>query len=230
MNEELFLNTVERPTAVGLVVDKIKELLIQQKLKPGDLIPSEQILAEKVGVSRGSVREAMKILSAFGVVEIRRGSGTYISNASNRKLFDSLLFQLLVQPRDYTNLIEIRSMMELYIVRLIVEKASDDELHQLNTILEHFEESLSNPYATDGQTNALDLTYHRMMGACCHNPLLDNMYHFIVDLFTPTINSRTSGTAEIHRNLQDALNNRDLDKALEVMMEHNAIWSNKVKS
>lgn len=227
VDEDIFLKAHERPSTVDVVIDRIKDLLINQKLMPGDLIPSEQVLADKLGVSRGSVREAMKILNAFGVVEIKRGSGTFISHASNKKLFDSLLFQMLVDERSYQNLIEIRGMMELFIVRMLIKKASDEELASLDDKFKQFEKALANPLSTEKECNDLDISYHRMMGAFCHNPILENMYSFIVDLFVPTIHSRTEGTAEIHRNLQSAINSRNEELAIEYMMNHTQIWSKK---
>ena len=66
----------KKKTATDVVIDKIKSLLLAKELKPGDLIPPENELANAMNVSRGSVREAMKVLSAFGIVEIKRGNGT----------------------------------------------------------------------------------------------------------------------------------------------------------
>lgn len=63
----------KRESAVDIVVNNIKQLLIERKLKPGDRLPSELEISEGMGVSRGSVREAMKILTAFGLVDIRVG-------------------------------------------------------------------------------------------------------------------------------------------------------------
>ena len=61
----------KRESAVDIVVNNIKQLLIDRRLKPGDKLPSELEISEGLGVSRGSVREAMKILSAFGLIDIR---------------------------------------------------------------------------------------------------------------------------------------------------------------
>ena len=68
----------KRESAVDLVVNSIKQLLMERTLKPGDKLPSELEISEELRVSRGSVREAMKILSAFGLVDIRVGNGTYV--------------------------------------------------------------------------------------------------------------------------------------------------------
>ncbi len=76
--DDMFAVDEKRLSSVEIVVEKVKELLISQKLKPGDMIPSEMDLAEGLKVSRSSVREAVKILTAYGVLEIRRGSGTFL--------------------------------------------------------------------------------------------------------------------------------------------------------
>ena len=72
----LFERNDRRQSAVDIVVNNIKQLLIDRKLKPGDRLPNELEISEGLCVSRGSVREAMKILSAFGLVDIRVGNGT----------------------------------------------------------------------------------------------------------------------------------------------------------
>ena len=71
-------------SAVDLVINSIKNILLQKKILPGDLLPSELALAESLGVGRGSVREALKILDAFGIIEIIHGDGTYIATYANK--------------------------------------------------------------------------------------------------------------------------------------------------
>ena len=78
-------------SAVDLVIDSIKSILIHKKILPGDLLPSEQALAESLGVGRGSVREALKILDAFGIVEIIHGDGTYIATSANKKILNLIV-------------------------------------------------------------------------------------------------------------------------------------------
>ena len=97
----------KRESAVDIVVNNIKQLLIERKLKPGDRLPSELEISEGMGVSRGSVREAMKILTAFGLVDIRVGNGTYICDTPGTKLMDSLLFSFFIANPDTKNLYEL---------------------------------------------------------------------------------------------------------------------------
>lgn len=74
MDVHKLFKTNKRESAVDIVVNNIKQLLVEQKLKPGDRLPNELEISEGLGVSRGSVREAMKILSAFGLVDVKVGN------------------------------------------------------------------------------------------------------------------------------------------------------------
>ena len=219
--KDLFLVDQERKSAVEAVIDRIKSLLIEKKLKPGDLIPSEHVLAESLRVSRGSVREAMKILSAFGVIEIRRGAGTYISNSDNQKIFDPLLFKILVNGSDHIELIEIRNMMEVGVIQLLMRHATDEEFMQLDELMKEFTRAVKADRAGE-IGNTLDLKYHRMLGQMTHNSIVQNIYNFIIDLFAPTIDSRLG--YETHRKLHEAIMERDEQKALAMVSAHTDTW------
>ena len=103
----------KRESAVDVVVNSIKQLLMERRLKPGDKLPNELEISEGLGVSRGSVREAMKILSAFGLVDIRVGNGTYVCETPGNGLMDSLLFSFFVSNPDISNLYE-RYLKQIY--------------------------------------------------------------------------------------------------------------------
>ena len=178
--EDLFKVKRKRLSSVEIVVEKIKELLIDSKLKPGDMLPSETALAESLEVGRGSVREAVKILVAYGVLEIRRGAGTYIATASNKNLFDSHLFQILVQERDYHSLTQIRQLLEEGIVRLVIETADDEDMKQLDKAMQMFLDELSKKPVSPGKANAYDIQYHRILGKLSHNDIVESIYNFII--------------------------------------------------
>lgn len=80
-------------SAVDFVIKTFKEQLEKKELRPGDRIPNETELSEMLSVSRGSVREAMKILSALGVIDIQRGNGTFISQPDSLSSMDPGAFQ-----------------------------------------------------------------------------------------------------------------------------------------
>ena len=221
---DLFAVEDSRPSAVLVVIDKIKELLIEEKLKPGEMIPSESVLAESLRVGRGSVREALKILSAYGVIEIHRGKGTYISSASNRRIFDSSLFQILVQERDYGILTQVRRILEEGIVKLVIQSATEDDLRQLDGAASRFLHELSRSDPSPERAKQFDIQYHKMLGKLSHNPIIENIYDFIIILFTSTINPIHAGVYEVHRDLQEAIMAKDEERAIDVVARHTEIW------
>jgi len=222
--DELFTIHEARPSAVEMVIEKIKNLLIERKLAPGDMIPNETSLAESLRVGRGTVREALKILSAFGVLEIKQGHGTFVSSASNKRLFDSHLFQILVQERDYHSLTQVRQLLEEGIVKLVIESADETELQHLDEVMKAFQKELSSPNRSRSAAAELDLSYHRLLGRYCHNGIVDNIYNFVIELFTRTINPIRQGVEEVHLDLHDAIMDRDIDRAVEAVRRHTKIW------
>ena len=222
MNRDLFKQDIPRMSMVDMVVERIKKLLIEQKLKPGDMLPSENILAESLKVSRGSIREAMKILSAFGIVEIRRGDGTYITTSVNKKLFNPLLFKILVDTRDYRELIDLRAMMERGIVNLVIRYATDEELEELSQVLKKMEELSKTEKEGHQERDKADLEFHKILGKLCKNSMIENIYAFVMELFAPTINA-TYGLAE-HKQLLQALRERNIEKAEQCIDQHTRVW------
>jgi GntR family transcriptional regulator, transcriptional repressor for pyruvate dehydrogenase complex len=221
--DDLFKIDVKRKSAVDVVVDRIKLLLIEKKLKPGDLIPSENVLAQSLKVSRSSIREAMKILAAYGIVEVRRGAGTYISSSANHKIFDPLLFQILVSDPDYKSLIEVRELMEKGIVDLILKNANEDDYKRLDKAMKEFDliESMNPVDRKEG--DAADIKYHRVMGEISHNKIVSNIYYFVIDLFSPTINSSIG--YKTHKAMHEAIMKKDYESAMEMVKIHTSVWS-----
>ena len=91
-----WLAPIQKANLSKLVVDKIKEGIINKTLNPGDFLPSENELSEKIGVGKSSVREAVKMLEALGVVKIRKGYGSQIVDSIDSSVLNPLVFQLLL--------------------------------------------------------------------------------------------------------------------------------------
>lgn len=227
---ELF-HVAKRESTIDMVVNNIKKLLIERKIKPGDRLPNELELSEAMGVSRGSVREAMKILSAFGIVDVKAGSGTYICEAPNDLLTDSFLFSFFISNPDVENLYEFRHMFEINILEII---------------LKHYEQNTEERYALHENLNALkkmmnegcsceqlqenDIEFHKLLGKCTKNILMERVYDFIIGFMEPSIaithrKQRGEFVYEVHKNILEVIDNQDYDRINEVITASVNTWS-----
>lgn len=97
------------------IVEEIHHLIIEQGLENGDKLPSERFLKEELGVSRQSVREALRALEFLGIIYVRRGEGTYLANIDNHQLFQLIAKYLIRTDEQREDLVEIKLMMENYV-------------------------------------------------------------------------------------------------------------------
>jgi len=220
-------------SAVDRVLNVFKEALITGRLKPGDRIPSEMELSRSLSMSRGSVREAMKILDAFGIVEIRRGDGTYIAKSDHKVVFDPLLFSLILSNANVKELVELRELMEFAIVKLIIEHAGDTELKSIEEKTLQMEE-LIEKFGEIGVDELVqsDLAFHRAMGDAAQNGLVKKIYSFVMDFFEPSIRitheKERGGRKALfhHQKIYEALKNRNVEEAIEAVEDSIVAWKN----
>lgn len=233
-SNSIFATEQRREATTDVVVNRIKELLIAGKLRPGDLLPNENDLARDMNVSRGSLREAMKILSALGIVEIRRGDGTYITNGLGGRCFDPVLFSLLCQSSDMDNIIELREMVEFEIVRLIIRHTLPADIDELDRILAELAGLVSCGKLTEEMIFDHELRFHGAMGKASHNPLVAQIYDFLMEFFRPRIKESASfaGTEEgrttlrLHRAILEAIKENNTAKAQDAVSASLSAWGN----
>lgn len=187
-----------RESAVEFVVNEIKRALVSGDLEPGSRLPSEFELAERLAVSRGPVREAVKVLEALGAVRIVRGDGTYVADSPRDALVNPLVFSLALTQPTRRELVEFRETIELGIERLIRANAREEDLDELeaaNTSLDRAVES----GADEATLTQRDIDFHRALGRATHNALIARTYALVMDYFAPMIR-RTQGSDENGRN------------------------------
>ena len=149
------LNSIKKPSVVQQVIDCLTEAIINKELKPGDQIPTEQMLADQLGVARNSVREAVKILVFMGVLEIRRPEGTFVSNGFSEELINPL--------------IELREMIEVGVLRLAMEKAGEAEIENVRLRLEDLREACMQEYPDLQRVFEADNQFHDAIDLSCGN-------------------------------------------------------------
>lgn len=132
------LPAVERaPLLSHTVQDAIRAAILANRLQPGDPLPSEAELARQTGVSRSSVREAIKALASLGIVETRRGSGAFVRAFSFDPLLQNLSYGLLVDLRELGELLEIRRVLETGMIEQAMRDMPPELLAALRAVIEH---------------------------------------------------------------------------------------------
>ena len=218
-------------TAVSLnrvsqaIVAQIKVLLRQGRLKPGDRLPSERELCERFGVSRVTVREALRVLEAGGLIEIRVGArgGAFITSPTSEQIGAGLADLLNLSPLTSAEVTEARQVFELGIVPLVVERATDADISELRQMTDLHQAALD----ADGYTMAMSAEFHIRVAACTHNPAIEMLVQsFHGPLLMSLLEAKVAaplmgrrGTKE-HREFIDAIAGRDVEKALEIMRTH----------
>lgn len=221
----------KKQSTVDVVINSMRQLLLSKKLLPGQRIPSEPEICEGLGVSRGSVREAMKILAAFGIVEIKVGDGTYIPNEPKPAIIDPLLFSFLIHDPDIQEITEFRQLMELDIIELILahkegnaaERALlEENLRQLETLRE--ERADRDAFCTN------DLEFHRLLGRAAGNKIAQRIYDFALDFLENTIREthrrqEYGGIAyQVHRQIVEAIRENDIELARKAIFYSVNVW------
>lgn len=104
-----------------VLVGRITDSILSGELKPGDKLPTEEMFAQRIGVGRNSVHEAIKILEAFGVVEIRRADGTYVSDRFQGSMLHPMLYGVVLSSRHQGDTAEFKVRVQEMIVMKIME-------------------------------------------------------------------------------------------------------------
>lgn len=202
---------VERIPASIQVVNIIKAAMQSGKLKVGDRLPNETELSKEFGVGRSSLREGMRILAAYGVVEIRQGDGTYVVNRFAEHVFEFMGF--LPNRENLIYMADMRRVMETGCARLIYDKLSDAQCDEL--------ERLSLDICPGGNTEnniEVDTKFHHKLIAYTKNPLLIETYHMMsamTDAMMKTLmgcEDIASDARKAHLAICQALRHKDPDQ------------------
>jgi GntR family transcriptional repressor for pyruvate dehydrogenase complex len=218
-----------------VIVDQIKVLIRDGRLKPGDRLPSERELCQQFGVSRVTVREALRVLEASGLVTIRVGAhgGAFLTTPSAERLGEGLADLLSLAPLTASNVTEARMVVELGILPLVVERATEEDVAALMAMVEEGAQALKE----DRYEMGMSAAFHIRVAACTHNSAIEMLVQsFHGPLLMSLEQARAAaplmgrrGTDE-HRKLAQAIAKRDLQTATAVMQTHINRTARRVKN
>jgi GntR family transcriptional repressor for pyruvate dehydrogenase complex len=205
------------------IVQQIEESIVSGTLKPGDQLPAERELAQRFGVSRTAVREAVKALREKGLVEAYSGRGTFITDGTSQAVRQSLdLMVKIGQAEGSGHLAEVRAILEPEIAALAATRIQDAELTTMREAVGTMDRAGQDP---DAYIEA-DLDFHLALAEAADNPLILSLLDSIVGLLREQRLRifRVPGGPERgqfhHKKILDAVERRDANAARQAMRDH----------
>jgi GntR family transcriptional regulator, transcriptional repressor for pyruvate dehydrogenase complex len=164
-------------------IEKIKSMIVSGALRPGDRLPKEADLADDLGLSRSSLREAVRALSMVNILDVRRGDGTYVTSLDPPLLLEALTF-IVDFHRDDTVLefLQVRRILEPAAAAMAAERIGEAEREKLRGLL-----GSVGPDTSADQLMEADLEFHRQVSACSGNSVL---CYLLETLSGPTTRAR----------------------------------------
>lgn len=182
---------------------RITDALISGELKPGDKIPTEVEFSENLGVSRNAVREALKVLVAFGVLEIRRSEGTFVVEEYNDKLLNPLLYGLILSEHSMEELLEVKIAIANSVLYLAILNTSDEEVRQLREYGMEFKRVMNETPADIEKMYQVSKRFNEYLSEMAHNRMLYQLDSIIRKIASFTRHKAIE--VSIERNMLNAL-------------------------
>lgn len=202
------------------IEDELMNFILQEPIKIGQRIPNEFELAEKFGVGRSTIREAVKGLVSKGILEVKRGSGTYVRSTRSLDEDPLGLYRLQDKYKLALELFDVRLMLEPEIASLAAEFASDDELKQLKVLCDETEQM----YVSGFDHIPKDIEFHTCIAKCSKNRVVETLIPIIntAVLTFANLTHRTlmQETINTHRAIVEAIIDKDPVGARCAMVMH----------
>jgi GntR family transcriptional regulator, transcriptional repressor for pyruvate dehydrogenase complex len=205
------------------IIQQIEGSILAGELKPGDQLPAERELAQKFGVSRTAVREAVKALREKGLVEAYSGRGTFITDGTSQAIRQSLdLMMKIGQPDGSSHLAEVRTILEPEIAALAAERVQNHHLAAMREAIAVMDASRQDPNAYI----EADLDFHLALAEAAANPLILSLLDSIVGLLREqrlrifNVDGGPERGQFHHKRILEAIEHRDAERAREAMRAH----------
>jgi GntR family transcriptional repressor for pyruvate dehydrogenase complex len=222
--DDMFEFSPRRDRLYKQVADRIEQLIVAESLRPGDKLPSERELAEQMGVSRTVVREAIRVLSVRGLLQVKSGCGTYVQELSAKDAAASIgLFLKLRQGTDsLAQLYEVRRILEVEAAGLAAERATADDMSSMRKSIQLMADCQDEPE----EYTRHDVAFHTAVVAATHNDLFGVLLSPISDQLRRMVRVSldASGAAAIglahHGEILECIREHDSQRARQAMREH----------
>ncbi len=206
------------------VVTQLREMIHRGELRPGDRLPPERDLAKLLGVSRPTLRAAIRSLAAVGVLQSKQGAGTFVVESDGPPALDSAPLRMMASLHGFTTgeMFEARRSLEMAIAALSAERASGEQMASMSEEVAGMFASLDDPE----QFLVHDMRFHQVVAASSGNRILTALMNMVAtvlfDVRRKTVNRARDlkESAEMHRQIYRAIRDRNTDAARNAMRDH----------
>ncbi len=229
---ELELGPIRQRRLSDNIVEQLESMILEGALSAGQKLPPERVLAERLGVSRPSVREAIQKLSARGILTSRQGGGNYVADTLGSSFSDPLLGLLESRPEAHRDLLEFRHTLEAACAYHAAQRATEVDRENLTRAYD----ALCACYAEGSQASraeegVADARFHLAIAEASHNMVLLHTIRGLFDLLKRNVVTNIGGMYELrgetramlseqHRNLFRAIMEGRADEARRCASEH----------
>ncbi len=213
------LGRLARPRLYEQLVEQLLGYIESAKLRPGDLLPAERDLAERLGVSRATLAQALVALEVLGVIDVQHGTGAVLRH---RASVASVIKGLREHRSRLPDIVEARSTLEVRLAALAAERRTEEDLAAIDRALEAMQAEID-----DGDRGAHgDELFHQAVTVAAHSPVLAQLMAFIGEMVLETrLESlaqpdRPAQSLASHRGIAQAIRAQDAPAAAEAMQRH----------
>ena len=232
-NEDVDIKRKKRTRLYRSIVAQIKQLIQEGSLSPGDQLLPERQLAEKLGVSRSALREALSALDSMGLIEITPGGGAYIKKVGVESMVEPLASIMLKEKENVLDLLEARKILEVGIVKLAAERASKSDLYQIReAAIEMY-----NDVANNRDADESDINFHLAIARTTQNSVLFNIMTMLSGLmkeaYAPSRKELLKGPIKTwcdqNFEIYEAIKNNDAKQAAKLIEDHLQMATSEIK-
>jgi len=213
------------------IVNQIKNLISEGKLKPGDRLPPERELIKQFGVSRPSLREALNSLVTMGFLEIK-SKRTFVKSVTSESMQNPLSLLIKTDTQKIFDLIEVRKAIEVWGAFLAAQRATEEDIKQLENIIEEMKKDFEEGRSWEKQ----DADFHLSIAQATHNTIQTHMMSTIYDLLRESVarvfkdRVKVKKLLDQHYRIFNAIKNHSPEKARERTLDHLNYVESEVKA
>jgi GntR family transcriptional repressor for pyruvate dehydrogenase complex len=217
------MDTSSKVSVIDSTVEKIKQLIISGQYGVGDKLPTEKEFCEKFNVGRSTVREALSMLKAMGMVSTSHGKGAFVER-DREESPETIAQWFMMKEQELNDFMEVRCSIEILNIKYTILRCTSDKIQELELIHNRFENAIMRGDTTKMAT--LDEAFHLTIANMTNNSLLINFNKHIADTLRPYrlrsfASPSTAYNAVLpHQQIIQAIKEKDIEKGVEAIKNH----------